>query len=171
MSDTYLGFDEVGAAQFVFPGDWEAHSAIWLSWQAEDHKRGRPVSVPQLQLLGGLHKHQKVALIVQDEAEQQQVTAAAGKAGVPLDHVTFYHAAHVGLWARDMGPQFSRSLITGKLAIVDWGFNQSAHSYTLRALLQRTTERSSCTVLTFHLSCCVSRAGGATRIPTSTTAL
>ena len=36
------------------------------------------------------------------------------------------------LWARDMGPQFSRSLITGKLAIVDWGFNQSDPHIPLR---------------------------------------
>ena len=126
MTDKYLTLDEVGAAQYVFPGDWEAHSAVWLSWQAEDHKKGRPVSVPQLQLISGLHGHQKVCLIVQDAAEEQAVKAAASSAGVSVDHVTFYQAPHVGLWARDMGPQFSRSLITGKLAIVDWGFNQSA---------------------------------------------
>jgi len=130
MTDKFLAFDEVGASQYVFPGDWEAHSAIWLSWQSEDHKKNHPVSTPQLQLIRGLHGHQNVCLIVQDEAEEKAVREVAGRASVPVEHVTFYHAEHVGLWARDMGPQFSRSLITGKLAIVDWGFNQSA-SYTL----------------------------------------
>ena len=137
MTDKFLAFDEVGASQYVFPGDWEAHSAVWLSWQAEDHKKGRPVSVPQLQLINGLHGHQHVSLIVQDEAEEKAVKDAASKASVPLKHVTFYHAPHVGLWARDMGPQFSRSLITGKLAIVDWGFNQSANTTQLNSQLTR----------------------------------
>ena len=126
MSDKYLTYEDVARDEYVFPGDWEAHSAVWFSWQSEDHKKGAPVSVPQLQYMKGLHGHQKVNLIVQDAAEEQSVKAQAKAAGVPTEHVSFHHAKHVGLWARDMGPQFSRSLTTGKLAIVDWGFNQSA---------------------------------------------
>ena len=96
MTDKFLSYDEVGASQYVFPGDWEAHSAIWLSWESENHKRDHPVSKPQLQILAGLHGHQKACLIVQDEAEEKSVQAAAAAQKVPLDHVTFYHAEHVG---------------------------------------------------------------------------
>ena len=126
-SRSTLTYEEVAEGEYVFPGDWVAHSTIWLSWQAEDHKRGYPVHQTQLQMIGGLHGHQSVALLVQDDAEQRAVVAAAAQARVPLDHVTFHAVPHVGLWMRDMGPQFSYSLSSRQLGIVDWNFNQWGH--------------------------------------------
>ena len=126
-SERFLTYEEVSEGDYVFPGDWVRHSCIWLGWQAEDNKRGAPVHVPQLEMIGGLHGHQAVALLVEDEAEEKAVAAAAKQAKVPLDHVTFHRVPHVGLWMRDMGAQFSQSRKTGKLGIVDWNFNQWGH--------------------------------------------
>ncbi|MGH9903722.1 MAG: agmatine deiminase family protein, partial [Pyrinomonadaceae bacterium] len=66
--------------------------------------------------------HVRVNLVVQDAAEEAAVRDLLTADGVPLGHVHFFHIPHLDIWARDMGPQFTRSR-AGRLRINDWNFN------------------------------------------------
>lgn len=73
-------------------------------------------------LIEAMKNHTPVNLAVQgpgDEAAARELLAARG---VPLDHVHFFRLKHLDLWARDMGPQFTRSA-GGALRVTDWNFN------------------------------------------------
>ena len=64
----------------------------------------------------------RVNLAVQDAADEAAARRLLSANGVPLGHVTFLHLEHDDIWARDMGPQFTRSR-SGSLRVNDWNFN------------------------------------------------
>ena len=73
-------------------------------------------------MIRAMSGHVQVNLAVQDADDEAAARSLLTDAGVPLDHVHFFHIEHGDIWARDMGPQFTRSR-SGRLRINDWNFN------------------------------------------------
>jgi agmatine deiminase len=108
--------------EWIFPGEYEGHEAMWMLWPTYGNKAGFPSTEPVADMIGAMHGHTSVNLAVQDAADEAAARALLAARGVALDHVTFFHLEHLDLWARDMGPQFVRST-AGDLRVTDWNFN------------------------------------------------
>jgi len=117
---------------FRMPAEWEPHAAIWLSWPKPDgisfpdrYDRIPPVLA---QMIGALHGSEAVHLNVRDAAEEAVVRGHL--AGVPHDHVRFFHIPTNEPWCRDHGPIFlTRPEGEPHRAIVDWGYNAWGGKY------------------------------------------
>ena len=107
---------------WIFPGEYESHEAMWMLWPTYENKAGFPSTEPVADMIAAMRGHTPVNLAVQDADDESAATAFLAARGVPLDHVTFFHLEHLDLWARDMGPQFVRSS-SGTLRVIDWNFN------------------------------------------------
>ena len=123
------------ADEWLFPGEYESHEAMWMLWPTYENKAGFPSTEPVAEMVAAMNRHTRVNLAVQDDADEAAARAFLSARGVPVDHVTFFHLAHLDLWARDMGPQFVRSL-SGELRVIDWSFNywgyEEANSFNSR---------------------------------------
>ncbi len=93
-----------------------------MLWPTYENKAGFPSSEPMAEMIRALAGHVQVNLAVQDAAEEADVRSFLGARRVPLGHVHFFRFEHLDIWARDMGPQFTRSS-SGRLRINDWNFN------------------------------------------------
>jgi agmatine deiminase len=113
---------ESGPSEWLFPGEYESHQAMWMLWPTFENKLGFPSTEPMREMIRALGGHTHVNLAVQDADEEAAVRDFLGAGGVPLGHVHFFHLEHADLWARDMGPQFTRSR-SGQLRITDWNFS------------------------------------------------
>jgi len=107
---------------WIFPGEYESHQAMWMLWPTYENKVGFPSSEPMSEMIAALRGHASVNLAVQDAADEDAARGELSARGAPLDQVRFFHLEHADIWARDMGPQFTRSR-SGKLRINDWNFN------------------------------------------------
>ena len=114
--------DRSGTGEWIFPGEYESHQAIWMLWPTYENKAGFPSTEPMADMIRAMSGHVQVNLAVQDAAEEADVRSYLAARGVPLGHVHFFQFEHLDIWARDMGPQFTRSR-SGKLRINDWNFS------------------------------------------------
>ena len=105
-----------------FPGEYESHQAMWMLWPTFENKAGFPSMEPLSEMIRALSGHTHVNLAVQDADDEAAARSLLVAGGVPLGHVHFFHLEHGDLWARDMGPQFTRSR-DGRLRVNDWNFN------------------------------------------------
>jgi agmatine deiminase len=78
------------------------------------------------EMIRAMSGHVRVNLAVQDAADEADARGFLLSRGVPLGHVHFFRLEHGDLWARDMGPQFTRSS-SGKLRVNDWNFSMWGH--------------------------------------------
>jgi agmatine deiminase len=108
--------------EWVFPGEYESHQAMWMMWPTYENKVGFPSTEPMIDMIRAMSGHVQVNLAVQNADEELAVRELLTTNRVPLDHVHFFHIEHADIWARDMGPQFTRS-VSGRLRITDWNFN------------------------------------------------
>ncbi len=95
---------------------------MWMLWPVFENKAGFPSTEVTSDMIHAMHGHVQVNLAVQDDDDEAAARDFMMARGVPLNHVHFYHLEHGDLWARDMGPQFTRSR-SGRLRINDWNFN------------------------------------------------
>ncbi len=100
----------------------ESHQAMWMLWPTYENKAGFPSTEVVSDLIQAMSGHTHVNLAVQDADDEAAARRLLRAHQVPLDHVHFFHLEHLDLWARDMGPQFIRSL-AGQLRVTDWNFN------------------------------------------------
>ena len=110
------------AGGWLFPGEYESHQAMWMLWPTYENKAGFPSTEPMSDMIRAMSGHVNVNLAVQDADEEEAVRSLLSADEVPLDHGHFFHIEHLDVWARDMGPQFTRSR-AGQLRINDWNFN------------------------------------------------
>lgn len=111
-----------GSNDWVFPGEYESHQAIWMSWPTFEYKAGFPSTEPMGDMIRAMRGHVRVNVAVQDASDEADARSILTSLGVPLSHVHFFHIEHGDIWARDMGPQFTRDS-SGNLRINDWNFN------------------------------------------------
>jgi agmatine deiminase len=114
--------DSRGSDEWIFPGEYESHQAMWMLWPTYENKAGFPSTDPMSDMIRAMNGHVHVNLAVQNAEDEDSARSLLTAKGVPLDHVHFFHIEHLDIWARDMGPQFTRSRY-GKLRINDWNFN------------------------------------------------
>jgi agmatine deiminase len=114
--------DKRHAGEWIFPGEYESHQAMWMLWPTYENKAGFPSTEPIRDMIHAMSGHVHVNLAVQNADEEVAVRDFLTTNGVPLNHVHFFHIEHLDIWARDMGPQFTRNR-AGRLRINDWNFN------------------------------------------------
>src|SRR5262245_53363206 len=107
------------SGEWLFPGEYESHQVMWMLWPTVENKAGFPSTEPVSDMIHAMSRHVQVNLAVQDADDEAAARSYLIGRGVPLNHVHFYHLEHGDLWARDMGPQFTRSR-SGQLRINDW---------------------------------------------------
>jgi agmatine deiminase len=108
--------------EWLFPGEYESHQAMWMLWPTYENKAGFPSTDPICDMIRAMSGHVHVNLAVQDADDEAAARSLLSEKGVPLDHVHFFRIEHLDIWTRDMGPQFTRSR-SGRLRINDWNFN------------------------------------------------
>lgn len=112
---------------YSMPAEWALHRATWLSWP--HNLETWPTYLEKvrevwLQMIGALAPHEKVCLLVNDEATELDVRGRLRQAKAALDNVTFLRIPSVDVWMRDYGPTFvTRTAKENPLAFNDWIFN------------------------------------------------
>ncbi len=116
------------------PAEWEPHAATWLAWP---HKEAswpgnfEPIPAIWVEMVRALAPHERVNILVNDDAMAAAVRARLRTGGVPLDHVSLHHIRTDDAWARDHGPTFVTREVDGRreLAVVDWRYNAWGGKY------------------------------------------
>jgi agmatine deiminase len=114
---------------YRMPPEWHAHAATWLAWPKDPLTW--PDRVPQaeaafLQIMAAVAPHERVNLLVDDEAVEREVRA---RFTFPhADNVHFIRLPTVDSWIRDYGPNFVVSEARG-LAYNHWVFNAWGNKY------------------------------------------
>jgi agmatine deiminase len=107
------------------PAEWAPHEATWLAWP---HNRtdwpGRFAPVPWVygEIVRKLSRVERVRILVDDRALQEQARRVLRRVGANLEAVEFYACPTNRVWARDYGPIFVRNR-EGEVAITQWRFN------------------------------------------------
>jgi agmatine deiminase len=117
------------ALGFRMPPEWHNHAATWLTWPKDPLTW--PERVPQveetyLQIMAVLAPHERVHLLVDDEATEASVRARCKFEA--RENVIFHRIPTVDSWIRDYGPNFLTS-DGGELAYNDWIFNAWGDKY------------------------------------------
>jgi len=115
------------ALGYSMPAEWSRHRATWLAWPHNlDTWPTHIESVREIwiQMICALSRHERVCLLVNDAATEQQVWARLRRAEGDLANVEIFKIPTVDVWMRDYGPTFvTRSGPSDRLALNDWVFN------------------------------------------------
>jgi agmatine deiminase len=107
------------------PAEWEPHEATWLAWP---HNRkdwpGRFTPIPWVygEIVRKLSCVERVRILVEDRAAQEQALRVLRQVGARLEAVEFYACPTNRAWTRDYGPIFVRNG-AGDVALTGWRFN------------------------------------------------
>ncbi len=107
------------------PAEWEPHEATWLAWP---HNRsdwpGRFAPIPWVfgEIVRKLSAVERVRILVQDRALEQQAARVLRKVGACLDAIEFFECPTNRVWTRDYGPLFVKNR-RGAVALTRWRFN------------------------------------------------
>jgi agmatine deiminase len=91
------------------PAEWEPHAATWLAWP---HYRGdwpgKFETIPWVyaEIIRHLARSERVELIVNGAAAEQQAKKVLRRAGALSDNVRFHHWPTDRVWTRDSGCTF-----------------------------------------------------------------
>lgn len=106
------------------PSEWESHAATWLAWP---HNRedwpGKFATIPWVyaEIIRHLSKHERVEILVQDEASEAKARKVLARAHALNDRVRFHHQVTNRIWMRDSGCTFVKR--GRKLQALSWQFN------------------------------------------------
>ncbi|MCK6555896.1 agmatine deiminase family protein [Candidatus Binatia bacterium] len=122
------------ALGYRMPAEWEAHAATWLSWP---HKEASwpgnfaPIPAIWVEIVRALGTHERVCVLVNDEAAAAAVRELLAGGGVESGNVETHAIRTDDAWMRDHGPTFVTRLHNGRteLAAVDWVYNAWGGKY------------------------------------------
>jgi agmatine deiminase len=120
---------------FVFPPEWNRHSATWISWP-----RPEGISFPGryhecienvVLVIRTIARFEPVHLNVPNDNYQRLVRDFLRVRRVPLTRIRFHQIPTNECWTRDHGPAFVVRNRRGRSAgaIVDWGYNAWGGKY------------------------------------------
>jgi agmatine deiminase len=129
QADTSERTETPAALGYFMPPEWHRHAATWLTWPKDPLTW--PERVPQaeaayLQIMCALAPHERINLLVDDEA-----TEAAVRARCKFPHaenIVFIQQPTVDSWIRDYGPNFIVD-DEGRIAYNHWVFNAWGDKY------------------------------------------
>src|SRR5438477_3697660 len=107
------------------PAEWEPHEATWIAWP---HNRGdwpgRFAPIPWVygEIVRKLAAVERVRILVQSSAIEQQARRTLKKCGANLDAVEFIPCETDRVWTRDYCPLFVKNR-KGEIALTAWRFN------------------------------------------------
>src|SRR4051795_6860950 len=104
---------------FRMPAEWEPHEATWIAWphNREDWPgRFSPIPWVYTEIVRKLAAVERVRVLVDDRALQEQARRLLRRAGADLAAVEFFPCTTNRVWTRDYGPIFV-SNAQGELAI------------------------------------------------------
>ena len=94
---------------FRFPAEWEPHAATWLAWPhfREDWPgKFEPIPWVYAEIIRHLAPHERVELIVNDEAAEKRARKTLDRANALRDNVRFHRWPTNRVWTRDSGCTF-----------------------------------------------------------------
>ena len=95
------------------PAEWEPHEATWLAWpHYNDDWPGKFEPIPWVyaEIIRYLARHERVELIVNDQASEKRARKLLERAHASSDNIRFHHWPTNRVWTRDSGCTF---VITG----------------------------------------------------------
>jgi agmatine deiminase len=110
---------------FRMPAEWEPHEGTWLAWPHEKSDwpgKFQPVPWVYCEIVKRLSRVERVHVLVNDEASEQQVRKLLKKAHVELAAVDFFQCRTDRSWTRDFCPIFVRDE-RNKPVVLNWQFN------------------------------------------------
>ena len=113
------------ALGFRMPAEWEPHEATWIAWP---HNRtdwpGRFPPIPWVfaEIVRKLASVERVRILVQSPALENQARRMLEKVGANLDAVEFVQRETDRAWTRDYCPLFVKNA-AGETALIAWRFN------------------------------------------------
>ncbi len=116
---------------YIKPAEWEPHTGTWIAWpHNRDHWPDKFEPIPGVfaEIIQKLTQGEKVFLLVNDEAMDQEARRVLNEKNVLMSQVTFVRIPTNTSWTRDYGPIFVRDT-QGKLSITDWIFNSWGNKY------------------------------------------
>ena len=109
---------------FRMPAEWEKHAATWLAWPHETSDwpgKFAPIPWVYAEIVRHLSRVEKVRILIENKAAEQQARKVLQKAGADLSAVEFFHAQTDRSWTRDYCPMFVQS--RGGRTLLNWRFN------------------------------------------------
>jgi agmatine deiminase len=100
------------ALGYRMPAEWEPHVSTWLAWphNKEDWPgKFEPIRWVYAEIIRNLARHERVDLIVNDEAAEKKARATLELADALSDNVVFHHWRSDRVWTRDSGCIFLSS--------------------------------------------------------------
>jgi agmatine deiminase len=91
------------------PAEWEPHEATWLAWpHFKDDWPGKFAPIPWIyaEIIRHLAHHERVELIVNDQASERRARKVLDRANALSNNVHFHHWPTNRVWTRDSGCTF-----------------------------------------------------------------
>jgi agmatine deiminase len=127
MSSNVSNLATPASLGYSMPAEWARHRATWLSWPHNLETWPTQLEAVReiwLKMICALAPAERVYLLVNDAATEQEVLARLRRAPADLSNITLVKIPTVDVWMRDYGPTFvTRSESTEPLAFNDWIFN------------------------------------------------
>jgi len=127
------------ALGYHMPAEWEPHEATWLTWPrgagASFPGKFEPVPAYWVKLAELLSPHERVRIVVHDEAHEEEVRRLLAKSKrIRRDRVFLHRFGCNECWCRDHGPIFvvrHPSPVTrhSPIAVLDWRYNAWGGKY------------------------------------------
>jgi agmatine deiminase len=107
------------------PAEWEPHEATWLAWpHYKDDWPGKFEPIPWVyaEIIRHLARHERVELIVNDQASEKKVRKILDRANALSDNIRFHRWRTDRVWTRDSGCTFVQDT-QAEPAAITWRFN------------------------------------------------
>lgn len=122
---------------FAFPAEWSPQAATWFSWPRPEGisfpTKYHTIPANLAAIMKEIVPRQLVRINVPNANWERIVREQLAEHGLSTSElrsrVKFHHIATNESWCRDHGPAFVVQKKTGKIAIVDWGFNAWGGKY------------------------------------------
>ena len=107
------------------PAEWERHEATWIAWPHEEEDwpgKFEPIRWVYGEIVRHLSSVERVGILVEDEAAEQEARTTIRKTHAQEAAVEFVRIPTDRSWTRDYCPIFVRDSL-GDLIALDWKFN------------------------------------------------
>lgn len=110
---------------FRMPAEWETHEGTWIAWPHEESDFPGKIDCINwvyTEFVRHVSRRERVHILVQDEADREQVTNYLRDGGARLDFVDLLVYPTDRSWTRDYCPIFVKNKFN-EIALLDFKFN------------------------------------------------